>query len=123
LQDKEDMDEIIGEEREEEKDCLEVHSQKESISKGATIQGVKSRSGKKSEVEGRPMKVTEAREDSGGKDTTGSHPSQGPRYTINEGVPTMMGMDAVGKEAGPTGADPSPTSMTTTREGFGEGDA
>ena len=110
-QDKDEMDEIIREEKREEAQCLWLKVKNQPNFRNNFIQGVTTRSGKKVQKEqGRPERGNEGGRVSTGKNTVADTLPEGPRPEKVEEKPSHGGLDAAGNEVGPMGPSPMPTS-------------
>ena len=122
LKDKEDMEEMIRQEKEEEMECMWLKVKNQPDPRNFFIRGIVTRSGKQLNGEGRPESGSEGGDDAVGKDTTGGHPTQGPRHGESKQVPNHGGTGAAGAEVGPGGASPrlTPSSQTQAKSKEGE---
>jgi hypothetical protein len=114
-QDKDEMEEIIRQEKREEAQCMWLQVQEQPNPRNMYIRGVTTRSGKTvEERDSAEKRGTEGGHVSGGIDTPQDTPSQGPRKEKARIVPDREGTDATGaEEVGPEG--PSPTLTPTSQ--------
>ena len=101
-QDKDEMDEIIRQEKIEEASCMWIRLKNQPSPRNIFIQGVITRSGKRVEDgEDRSGRGTEGGLVSGGKNTPLDTSSQGPRVSFSKRMPNHGGTGTTGTEVSP----------------------